>query len=173
MRTSKGKGLGSLTVLLLLVAGAHPQPQAQASNPLVGGVWDRYSIKNAQGVEAGSAGWFFLTFTADGHFLITGVPKGQDKLPKPATEMTKDELVRHIQGIQVRRGKYTLTGNGSPYRFTLTDEINPLSPTLQGSCAASAPCEIRIVNGEVHLYSASNGVRTQWRRVPGRGTTGS
>ena len=164
---------GSLLVVTVLVASAHPQPQAQTSNPLVGGVWDRYSIKNAQGVESGSPGWFFLVFTADGQFFITGVPKGQDKLPKPAAEVTKDELVRHLQGIQVRRGTYTLTGSGSPYRFTLTDQSNPLSPTLQGSCATSAPCEIRIVNGEVHLYSASNGVRTQWRRVLGRGTQGS
>lgn len=45
--------------------------------------------------------------------------------------------------------------------------------TSKGKGAASAPCEIRIVNGEVHLYSASNGVRTQWRRAAGRGTQGS
>jgi hypothetical protein len=166
VRTSK-KALGSLAVLILLMAIARPHPQAQGSNPLVGGSWDRYSIKNAQGVESGSAGWFFLTFTADGQFFITGVPKGHEKLAKAAKEMTKEELVRHLEGIQVRRGRYTLTGNGSPYRFTLTDETNPLSPSLQGSCAASAPCEIRIVNGEVNLYSASNGVRTQWRRVLG------
>lgn len=165
--------IGCLFLLLALVAVSGDRSHAQASNPLAGGVWDRYSIKNAQGVESGSAGWFFLTFTTDGHFLITGVPKGHEMLPKAASEMTKEQLVRHLQGIQVRRGRYTLTGNGSPYMLTLTDETNPLSRSLQGSCAAAAPCEIRIVNGEVHLYSASNGVRTQWRRVPGRGTRGS
>lgn len=167
----------TLVAFLLLTAltaiPPHHQLQAQASNPLAGGIWDRYSIKSAQGVETGSAGWFFLTFTADGHYLITGVPKGQDRLPKAATDMTKEELIRHLQGIQVRRGRYTLTGNGSPYILTLIDEANPLSPGLQGSCPAAAPCEIRMVNGEVHLYSPSNGIRTQWRRVPGRGTPGS
>ncbi len=164
---------GACLVVTALIAAAPDQPRAQVANPLAGGVWDRYSIKNAQGVETGSAGWFFLTFTADGHFFITGVPKGQDNLPKVAKDMTKEELIRHLQGIQVRLGRYTLTGNGSPYVLTLTDESNPLSTSLQGSCPALAPCQIRIVNGEVNLYSPSNGIRTQWRRVPGRGTTGS
>jgi hypothetical protein len=165
--------LAAFLLLTGLIALTPEQPEAQGSNPLAGGMWDRYSIKNAQGVETGSSGWFFLTFTADGHYLITGVPKGQERLPKATGDMTKEELVRHLQGIQVRRGRYTLTGNGSPYMLALTDETNPLSPNLQGSCPAAAPCEIRMVNGEVHLYSPSNGIRTQWRRVPGRGTAGA
>lgn len=144
---------------------------AQAKNPLVGGVWDRYSVKNAQGVENGSSGWFFLTFMEDGHFFITGVPKGHEKLLKTAKDMTKEELVQQLEGIQVRRGTYTLTGNGSPYTFTLTDEQNPLSPNLQGSCPASAPCQVRMENGEVRLFSPSNGVRTQWRRLDPRGSS--
>jgi hypothetical protein len=159
-------------LLLTLFALAHRQLEAQGSSPLAGGLWDRYSIKNAQGVETGSAGWFFLTFTADGHYLITGVPRGKERLPKGTSDMTKEELVRHLEGIQVRRGRYALTGNGSPYLLTLTDEVNPHSPNLQGSCPATAPCEIRIVNDEVNLYSPSNGIRTQWRRVPGRGPVG-
>lgn len=150
---------------IAVAVGGHHYSQAQSKNPLVGGMWDRYSVKNAQGVENGSPGWFFLTFTEDGKFFITGVPKGHEKLAKTAKEMTKEELVNHLDGIQVRRGTYTITGNGSPYIFTLKDEQNPFSPNLQGSCPASAPCEIRMENGEVRLFSPSNGVRTQWRRV--------
>ena len=164
---------GAFLVVTALVGVAPDQPQAQASNPLAGGVWDRYSIQNAQGVETGSAGWFFLTFTTDGHFFITAVPKGQDRLPTAAKDMTKEDLVRHLQGMTIRRGRYTITGSGSPFILTLTDETNPVSANLQGSCPASSPCQVRIVNGEVNLFSPSNGVRTQWRRVPGRGTTGS
>jgi hypothetical protein len=162
--------LVSVVATVVIVA---QRPHAQASNPLAGGVWDRYSIKDANGVETGGPGWFFLTFTADGQYFITGVPKGHEKLTKAVAEMTKEELVRQLQGIQVRRGKYTLTGNGSPYILTLTDDINPISPNLQGSCPAAMPCEVRIVNGEVRLSTANGGVRTQWRRVSGKGTSGS
>jgi hypothetical protein len=170
---SKFKGVfGSLLLLMPFVVLAHWKLEAQGSNPLAGGVWDRYSIKNAQGVETGGAGWFFLAFTADGHYLITGVPTERRKLPKATSDMTKEELVRHLEGIQVRRGRYALTGTGSPYLLTLTDDVNPLAPNLQGSCPATAPCEIRIVSGEVNLFSPSNGIRTQWRRVPERGTGG-
>src|SRR5262245_39492677 len=105
-------------LVMAIVVVAQP-PQAQASNPLAGGVWDRYSIQDAKGTETGSPGWFFLTFTPDGQYFITGVPKGHEKLSKPSKEMTKDELVQQLQGIQVRRGKYTLTGTG-PYVLTLT-----------------------------------------------------
>jgi hypothetical protein len=170
-----GRFARSFAVLVLLVTtilAVAQRPQAQASNPLAGGVWDRYSIKDAKGTETGSPGWFFLTFTPDGQYFITGVPKGHEKLSKAAKEMTKDELVGQLQGIQVRRGRYTLTGTG-PYMLTLTDEINPLSPNLQGSCPTAMPCEIRIENGEVRLSTANGGVRTQWRRVAGRGTSGS
>lgn len=161
-----------LVTLMTTIVAVAQRPQAQTANPLAGGVWDRYSIKDAKGAETGSPGWFFLTFTPDGQYFITGVPKAHEKLSKAAKEMTKDELVAQLQGIQVRRGKYTLTGTG-PYVLTLTDEINPLSPNLQGSCPAAMPCEIRIVNGEVRLSTANNGIRTQWRRVTGRGTAGS
>ena len=164
--------LAVLASLIATIAVVAERPQAQASNPLAGGVWDRYSIKDAKGMETGSPGWFFLTFTTDGHYFITGVPKGHERLAKPAAGMTKDELVSQLQGIQVRRGKYTLTGNGSPYILTLTDDINPISPNVQGSCPVAMPCEIRVVNGEVQL-STTNGIRTRWHRVPGKGTAGS
>lgn len=140
--------------------------QAQAQNPIVGGVWDRYSLMNPQGVVSGSPGWFFLTFTSDGYFFATGVQKGKEKLPKPAKEMTKEELVGHLQGISLRRGTYTLTGNGSPYTLTLADEADPLSTSTQSSCNPSAPCELRMMeNGEVRLFWPQAGNTASWRRV--------
>lgn len=156
----------SLLGVIILFSAIHNRPQGQVKNPLAGGVWDRYSFRNAQGVEAGAPGWLFLTFTDDGQFFLIGVPEASRKLLKPLAEMSKDELVTHFKDVQVRRGHYTLTGNG-PYKLVLTDEQGLLNPNFQGSCPASAPCEVRIENGEVRLSTQPNGTGAQarWRRV--------
>ena len=156
-----------LSVIAFTVGvGNYLQLQGQGNNPLAGGMWERYSVKNAQGVETGEGpGWYFLVFTDDGKYLITAAPKGREKLPKPATDMTKDELVKHIEAVQFRRGTYTLTGNGSPYTLSVKEEINLVSPTLN-----SLVLQVWMENGEVRATPSGSSTVLRWRRVSTRGS---
>ena len=65
-------------------------------------------------------------------------------------------------GDDLRRGRYTVTGNG-PYKLVLSDDVQLL--TTDGSCAPADNCEIRIENAEVRLHNPKRGVDTKWRRV--------
>ena len=155
-----------LVVLTVICIASHTQLRSQVRNPLVGGLWDRYSIRDAKGAEIGVPGYFYLTFTDNGYFFVTAVPDGK-KLSKPIAEMTRDDLVRQfdqssvVGTVRVRRGKYTVTGTGPVYTLILTDEVSPFLANIQGSCPASSPCQFRMVDGEVHL--GDGGAR--WRRV--------
>ena len=161
----------SIVVAFIVGVGSRLPLHTQVKDPLVGGTWERYSIKDAQGTEIGQGpGWFFLVFTEDGRFFITGVPKGREKLAKPAKDMTKDELLKHLYGMElridvdgmnVRRGTYTLTGNGSPYTLRLKEEVNAFSPTLN-----EPTLQVWMENGEAHIRRpGSENVVVAWRRA--------
>lgn len=163
MRTGMLMGLVISTAIVGVTSRA--DAQSPATNPLVGGVWDRYSIVNPQGQDSGSPGWYHLTFTADNHFFITGVPQNR-RLPKAVKDLTHEQLLGHLQGINIRYGTYTLAqGGNGPYMLTLVDEVSPLNPNIQGSCPPPAHCEIRFENGEVRLFDTMTGNHTKWRRV--------
>ena len=156
-------------VVLLITGGiasmmGSPRQQETNNNPLAGGVWDRYSFVDEKNVESGSSGWYFLTFTSDGQFFITAVPSGRQQLSKPISQVSEDEFRSHFQGANVRRGTYTISGNG-PFTLVLKDEVNLFSPNLQGSCPAAAHCRIEMENGEVRLTDPATGHHTKWRRV--------
>lgn len=136
----------------------------QDKNPLAGGVWDRYSFRDDKGVESGSPGWYFLTFTTDGHFFILALPHGRGQLSTGIADASPEEVRNHFKGAVARQGSYEIHGSG-PYTLVLKDETNLFSPTLQGSCPASSKCQIQIENGEVHLKDAATGHETRWRRL--------
>ena len=134
--------------------------QGQSKSPLAGGMWERYSVKNAKGEETGGGpGWYFLAFTDDGNYFIAAAPKGQEKLPKPAKEMTKDELVKQVETVQFRRGTYAITGDGPAYTLTVLELAKTESPTLN-----KIVFQISMENGEARVATANGGV-IRWRRV--------
>ena len=150
-----------IVVALIVGSGNYLQLQAQGNNPLVGGIWERYSVKNAQGVETGGGpGWTFIAFTEDRKYFYTAVPKGLETLPKSAKDMTKDELVKHIDGVELRRGTYMLIGTGSPYTLSLMDDINPMAPTLR-----SLKLQVWMENGEMRVSVVDGSTVLRWRRA--------
>ena len=162
---------GLLTIAAAIVGiTTRAAAQSPSANPLIGGVWDRYSIVNTQGVDSGSPGWYHLTFTADGHFFVTAVPQNR-KIPKAPKDLTHEELLNHLQGINIRFGTYTLIRNGEgPYMLTLSDDVSPFVPAVQGSCPPPAHCQIMFESGEVRLFDTKTGNHTKWRRIEARAT---
>ena len=74
--------------------------------------------------------------------------------------MTKDELVKHIDGVELRRGTYMLTGTGSPYTLSLMDDINPMAPTLR-----SLKLQVWMENGEMRVSVVDGSTVLRWRRA--------
>ena len=150
--------MAALALVILLPAAAN----AQGKNPLAGGMWERYWQGEAGTPGAASTVPAFLTFTDDGFFFLVAAPADR-RLPKPLTEMTREELVAHFSNVQIRRGRYTISGKG-PYKLVLIDDVALL--TTDGSCKPEDGCEIRSENGEVRLHNPARRVDTRWRRVP-------
>jgi uncharacterized membrane protein YgcG len=83
---------------------------AQSTNPLVG-VWERISLMRG-GVEGQPpAAPEFLIVSADGYYSESELPEGRDKVSKPLSQMTKEELVARYERTAASRGTYTIMGN--------------------------------------------------------------
>ena len=152
-----------LSILAFIVGvGNYAQLQAQAKDPMVGGTWERYSVKNAQGDETGGGpGWFFMAFTDDGQYFLAAAPKGMEKLPKAAKDMTKEELVKHVEAVSFRRGTYTFTGTAAPYTLDLMELAKIEAPTLR-----RLVFQVWIENNDdLRLMVKDASTELRWRRV--------
>lgn len=149
-------GLTGLLVGLVVLAVARPS-DAQSANVLVG-TWERVSQTNADGT-ANPQPAAFVIFSANGHFSQTAVPVGRPKLTKPLQDMTREELLARYQGVQARRGTYSVAGN----RLTRKDVTN-VNPNQEGTEQVQ---EFRIEKDMLTLSSADPKSKAQavFRRV--------
>lgn len=93
-------------VALILVGPVGQHAAAQGTAQLVG-AWERIYQSRADGVPV-SQPEAFLIFSADGHFSQTTLPPDRPKSTKPLQEMTREELLVRFEGVQARRGTYTV-----------------------------------------------------------------
>ena len=104
------RALLKLSFALVAVAGSAPLG-AQNANSLAG-AWERFSLKDSSGTaQQPPAGAAFLIMTADGFYSQMTIPAGRAKVDKPLAEYTKEELLARFQGVEARRGRYTISGN--------------------------------------------------------------
>ncbi len=95
-----------LSVSVLGSAAAHGQP------PSLAGAWERTSLRNAAGESTQPpAPAAFLVFTANGQWAQLSIPSGRPRVEKAIAELTKDELVGRYQGVEARRGTWTVSGS--------------------------------------------------------------
>lgn len=104
-------GLGLFTTLAA-------SPALAQQNALVG-TWEMVSIRNSDGrVEEHRNG--LMINTADGHFSVIQVATNRPKLNKELSQMTRDELSKQLEGLNVRGGTYTISGNRVTRHYTVS-----------------------------------------------------
>ena len=93
------------------------------------GTWERISATDGQGKALEERLLpSNIIFSADGHYSQTAFPAGREKVAKPVTEMTREQLVTRLDGVLAGYGTYTVTGN------TLTRKVlQHLNPATQGT----------------------------------------
>ncbi len=129
---------------------------AQAN--LLVGAWERVSALDATGRPATSSPGL-LIISADGNYIYTDIPPNRPKVNKPLDQMSREELLARFQGLSVRRGTWTLSGN----RWSRV-ELGSENPNLEGSEAVRL---WRIEGDQLVLYSTDpeNKTENRWKRV--------
>lgn len=145
---------------LLLISGivAFSSAVILAQANLLMGAWERVSALDANG-RPNTTTSGLLIISADGNYIYTDTPPNRPKVNKPLEQMSREELLARFQGLSVRRGTWTLSGN----RWSRL-ELGSENPNLEGSEAVRL---WRMEGDQLVLYSTDpeNKTENRWRRV--------
>lgn len=119
------KSVGTLILFLTLAIADVAQAQSRA----LPGAWRRISFRDstAQPLQPRLVPAFVI-FSANGYFSQSVIPAGRPKIAKLWKEMSKEELLSLVEGVDAWSGSYTLNG------ATLTrTTVSSLDPTAEGA----------------------------------------
>ena len=145
-------------LFLLLLASA--SAAAAQSSPLTG-AWQRVSLRDSAGnITQPPAPTAFAIYSANGYFSQIAIPTGRPSVDKSLTDMTREELVAHFQGVSAFRGTYVISGD----RLT-RKSLSHINPALEGTDLVQL---FRLVGDTLVLSAANPANRAEARffRVP-------
>ena len=145
----------ALTVTLASLSAGNAAPNQKAFV----GTWERISIKDTEG-KALEERFVrsFLIFTADGHYSQNAFPAGREKITKPLKDITKEEILKGLEGATAVYGTYTIAGN----KLTRKTIIN-IDPNREGTELA----QMFRFEGDVLILTSATGTKSEarFRRV--------
>ena len=113
----------ALAILVLTQTGV-----AGAQSSALTGAWQRVLLRDSTGaMRQPPAPAAFAIYSANGYYSQSAIPTGRPTIDKPLTEMTKEELVARLDGVNAGWGSYTISGN----RLT-RKALSSVNPALEG-----------------------------------------
>ena len=101
------KAVGTLIVILIFSIANPAQAQAKALT----GAWMRIAFRDstAQPLQPRFVPSFVI-FSANGYFSQSVFPAGRPKIEKALKDMSKEELLSLLEGVDAWRGSYEVSG---------------------------------------------------------------